>query len=53
MKINSIIATNTFGPHNKSSINTWHSHGGHNHHNQIDYILTQKIFATSVNINKT
>ena len=52
MKINSLIATNIFGPHTKSRINTWHSPGGL-HHNQIDYILTQKRFATSVNINKT
>ena len=53
MQINSLIATNTFGPHKKKSrINTWHSPGGL-YHNQIDYILTQKRFATSFNINKT
>ena len=52
MKINSLIAINTFGPHKKSRINTCHSPGGL-YHNQIDYILTQKRFATSVNINKT
>ena len=33
-------------------INTWHSQGDL-HHNQIDYILTQKIFSTSDNKNKT
>ena len=52
MKINSLIATNTFGPHTKSRINTWHNPGGL-HHTQIDYILLQKRFATSININKT
>ena len=35
-----------------SRIHTWHSPGGL-HHNQIDYNLTQKRFAISVNINKT
>ena len=29
---------NTFGPHKKSRIQTWHSPGGI-YHNQIDYIL--------------
>ena len=52
MKINSLIATNIFSQHIKSWINTWHSPGDL-YHNQIDYILTQKRFATSVNINKT
>ena len=56
MEINSLIITNTFGPHKykikKSRINTWHSPVGL-HHNQIDYILAQKRFTTSVNINKT
>ena len=43
MKINSLIATNTFDPHSPGGL----------HHNQIDYILTQKRFTTSVNMNKT
>ena len=43
MKINSLIVTNTCRPHKNGGL----------HHNQIDYIFTQKIFATSVNINKT
>ena len=51
MKMDSLIATNTFCPHTKYRINTWHSPGGL-HHNQINNILTQKRFATSVNINK-
>ena len=50
MKINSLIATNTFGPHTKSRINTWHSPGGL-HHNQIDYILMQKRCTTSRDVN--
>ena len=52
VKINSLIAINTFGPLKKYRINTWHSPGGL-HHNQIDYIIRQKRFATNVNINKT
>ena len=52
MKINNLIATNIFGPHTKSRINTWHSPGGL-YHNTIYYILTHKRFATIVYINKT
>ena len=51
-KTNNLIIANTFGPHTKSRIQTWHSPGGL-HHNQIDYILISKRFSTSVNINKT
>ena len=51
-KTNDLIVANTFGPHKKSRIQTWHSPGGL-YHNQIDYILVSKRFTTIVNINKT
>ena len=51
-KTNDLIVANSFGPHKKSRIQTWHSPGGL-YHNQIDYILVSKRFTTSVNINKT
>ena len=51
-KINELKIVNTFGPHKKSRIQTWHSLGGI-YHNQIDYILVSKRFSTSLNINKT
>ena len=49
---NELKIVNTFGPHKKSRIQTWHSPGGI-YHNQIDYILVSKRFSTSMNINKT
>ena len=49
-KTNNIIIANTFGPHKKSRIQTWHSLGGL-YHNKIYYILISKRFSTSVNIN--
>ena len=49
-KKNELKIVNTFGPHKKSRIQTWHSPGGI-YHNQIDYILVSKCFSTSVNIN--
>ena len=51
-KTNELKIVNTFGPHKKSRMQTWHSPGGI-YHNQIDYILVSKRFSTSVNINKT
>ena len=51
-KTNELKIVNTFGPHKKSRIQTWHSPGGI-YHNQIDYILVSKRLSTSVNINKT
>ena len=51
-KTNELKIVNTFGPHKKSRIQTWHSPGGI-YHNQIDYILVSKRFSTSVKINKT
>ena len=51
-KTNELQIVNTFGPHKKSRIQTWHS-PGEIYHNQIDYILVSKRFSTSVNINKT
>ena len=52
-KTKSLIATNIIGPHTKSRIITWHSQRGRKHHDQIDYIITQKRFTTSFNKNKT
>ena len=51
-KTNNLIIANTFGPHKKSRIQTWHS-PGRLYHNKINYILISKRFSTSVHINKT
>ena len=51
-KTNYLIVANTFGPHKKSRIKTWHSYSGL-YYNLIDYILVSKCFTISVNINKT
>ena len=48
-KTNELKIVNTFGPHKKSRIQTWHS-PYRIYHNQIDYILVSKRFSTSVNI---
>ena len=50
--LNSLIVTNTLGPHKASRRWTWHSPNGQTH-NQIDYILVRKRFKSSVNINRT
>ena len=49
--LNDLKVTNTFGPHKASRRWTWHSPNGSHH--QIDYILVNKRFHTSVNINRT
>ena len=49
---NNLFVANTIGPHKPSRIITWHSPNGLIH-NQLDYILVQKRFRSSVNINKT
>ena len=41
-----------FGPHKPSRRWTWHSPGG-DYHNQIDYIVVERRFQSSVNIAKT
>ena len=49
---NSLVLTNTLGPHKPSRRWTVHSPDG-KHHNQIDYILVRKRFRTVVNIHRT
>ena len=49
---NSLVLTNTLGPHKLSRRRTWHSPDG-KHHNQIDYILVKKRFRSVVNIHNT
>ena len=51
-KKNELKIVNTFSPHKKSRIQTWHS-PGRIYNNQIDYILVSKRFSISVIINKT
>ena len=43
---------NTFGPQKPSRCSTWHSPGV-DYHNQIDYIIVNQRFQSSVNIIKT
>ena len=50
--LNDLKLANTFGPHKASRRWTWHSPNG-KHHNQIDYIMINRRFQTSVNIAKT
>ena len=42
---NSIVLTNTLGPHKPSRRWIWHSQDG-KHHNHIDYILVKKRFRS-------
>ena len=49
---NSLILANTLGPHKVSRRVTWHSPNGE-HHNQIDYIMVNRRFRSSINIAKT
>ena len=49
---NDLVVANTFGSHKTPGKITWHSPDGKTH-NQIDYIMVQKRFKTSVNIAKT
>ncbi|XP_055877093.1 uncharacterized protein LOC129924650 [Biomphalaria glabrata] len=51
-KYNNLLLANTLGCHKKSRINTWRSSNGE-HHNQIDYIMVQQRFKTSINTAKT
>uniref|UniRef100_A0A2C9KNX4 Endonuclease/exonuclease/phosphatase domain-containing protein n=1 Tax=Biomphalaria glabrata TaxID=6526 RepID=A0A2C9KNX4_BIOGL len=51
-KYNNLLLANTLGCHNKSRITTWHSPNGE-HHNQIDYIMVQQRFKTSIHTAKT
>lgn len=51
-RYNNLLLVNTLGPHKASRRWTWHSPGGE-YHNQIDYILVQKRFRTSVNTGGT
>ena len=47
-----LFLTTTFGPHKPSRRWIWHSPKGKTH-NQIDYIMVNKRFRSSVNINRT
>ena len=49
--LNGLKLANTFGPHKVSRRWTWHRSNGE-HHNQIDYIMVQRRFQTSLNIAK-
>ena len=51
-RYNNLLLVNTLGPHKASRRWTWHSPGGE-YHNQIDYILVQKRFRSSVNTGGT
>ncbi|XP_055865177.1 uncharacterized protein LOC129922560 [Biomphalaria glabrata] len=51
-KYNNLLLANTLGCHKKSRITTWHSPNGE-HHNQIDYIMVQQSFKTSIHTAKT
>ena len=46
---NNLVAANTLGHHKKSRRMTWHS-PGELYHNQIDYILVQRRFKSSIKI---
>ena len=48
---NSLVLTNTLGPHKPFRRWTWHSPDG-KHHDQIDYILAKKRFRSGVNIHR-
>ncbi|KAK3894356.1 hypothetical protein Pcinc_001893 [Petrolisthes cinctipes] len=49
---NNMTLANTLGTHKESRRWTWHAPNGL-HHNQIDYILVQNRFRSSINIPKT
>ena len=49
---NDLVVANTLGKHKKSRTMTWH-HPNHINQGQIDYILVQNRFKSSVNIKKT
>ena len=49
---NNLLVANTYGNHKQSRISTWHSPDGKTH-NQIDYILVNKRFRSSINIART
>ena len=49
---NSLVLTNTLGPHKSSRRWTWHSPDW-KQHNQIDYILVKKRFRSGVTIHRT
>uniref|UniRef100_A0A2C9KHD4 Endonuclease/exonuclease/phosphatase domain-containing protein n=1 Tax=Biomphalaria glabrata TaxID=6526 RepID=A0A2C9KHD4_BIOGL len=51
-KYNNLLLAITLGCHKKSRITTWHSPNGE-HHNQIDYIMVQQRFKTSIHTAKT
>ena len=49
---NSLVFTNTIGPHKPARRWTWHSPDG-KRHNQIDFIVVKKRFRAGVNIHRT
>ena len=49
---NSLVLTNTLGPHKPPRRWTRHSPDG-KHHNQIDYILVKKCLRSGINIHRT
>ena len=49
---NNLVVANTLGHHKKSRTMTWHSPGGL-YENQIDYILVQKRFKSSIKVSRT
>lgn len=51
-KFNNMVVANTLGNHKKSRSLTWHAPNGINHH-QIDYILIDSRYKTSVNYQQT
>ena len=50
--LNDLKLTNTFDPHKASRRWTWHS-PNREHPDQIDYIMVQRRFQTSINVAKT